>query len=116
MFGNKNLLRLMLASTVFSVVTAFSTCVDGEDSAPLTDSALTTRRDNRLDSVDFERHVAPMLGRHGCNSAACHGAFEGKGGLQLSLFGYSAKLDYQSLRDYIDTDDPESSLMLRKPT
>ena len=116
MFGNKNLLRLMLVSTVFSVVTAFSTCVDGEDAAPLTDSALTTRRDNRLDSVDFERHVAPMLGRHGCNSAACHGAFGGKGGLQLSLFGYSAKLDYQSLRDYIDTDDPESSLMLRKPT
>jgi len=44
--------------------------------------------------VDFERHVAPLLGRLGCNSAACHGAFGGgRGGLQLSLFGYSAKVD-----------------------
>jgi hypothetical protein len=41
------------------------------------------------------------LGRLGCNSAACHGAFGGgRGGLQLSLFGYSAKIDYQGCSEF----------------
>jgi hypothetical protein len=67
--------------------------------------------------VDFERHVAPLLGRLGCNSAACHGAFGGgKGGLQLSLFGHSAKMDYQALKDRIDPSDPDSSPLLLKPS
>ena len=67
--------------------------------------------------VDFERHVAPMFSRLGCNAAACHGAFGGgKGGLQLSLFGYSAKIDFQNLEDRIDESDPESSLLLLKPS
>ena len=68
-------------------------------------------------AVDFERHIAPLFGRLGCNSAACHGAFGGgKGGLQLSLFGHSAKMDYWSVIDRIDRSDPESSLLLLKPT
>lgn len=68
------------------------------------------------DVVDFERHVAPLLGRLGCNSAACHGAFGGKGGLQMSLFGYSAKLDYDQLIQRIDDEDPDESLFLLKPS
>ncbi len=68
-------------------------------------------------SVDFERHIAPLLGRLGCNSAACHGAFGGgKGGLQLSLFGHSAKMDFQGLKDRTDGSDPESSPLLLKPS
>ena len=67
-------------------------------------------------AVDFERHIAPLFGRLGCNSAACHGAFGGgKGGLQLSLFGHSAKMDYRGVNDRIDPSDPESSLLLLKP-
>ncbi len=68
-------------------------------------------------NVDFERHIAPLLGRLGCNSAACHGAFGGgKGGLQLSLFGYSAKMDYQGLNARIDPSEPRSSPLLLKPS
>ena len=47
--------------------------------------------------VDFERHVAPLLGKMGCNAGSCHGSFQGKGGLYLSLFGYSPEKDYQAL-------------------
>lgn len=68
------------------------------------------------DAVDFERHVAPLLGRLGCNAAACHGAFGGKGGLQLSLFGYSAEMDYDALLESSDSDHPDESLFLRKPS
>ena len=67
-------------------------------------------------AIDFERHVAPLLGRHGCNTAACHGAFGGRGGLQLSLFGYSPQSDFENLSDYVNRKDPGSSLMLRMPT
>lgn len=68
-------------------------------------------------AVDFERHIAPLFSRWGCNSAACHGALGGgKGGLQLSLFGHSAKMDYQAIEDRIDRTDPESSLLLLKPS
>jgi len=67
--------------------------------------------------VDFERHVAPLLGRLGCNSAACHGAFGGgRGGLQLSLFGYSAKIDYQGCRERVNISHAEASLLLEKPS
>jgi hypothetical protein len=67
--------------------------------------------------VDFERHVAPLFGRLGCNAAACHGAFSGgRGGLQLSLFGHSPKLDYRAVVDRVDCSDPESSLLLLKPS
>ncbi|MEM9657535.1 MAG: DUF1549 domain-containing protein, partial [Planctomycetota bacterium] len=67
--------------------------------------------------VDFERHVAPLFGRLGCNSAACHGAFGGgRGGMQLSLFGYSPEVDYRAIEDRIDPTDAELSLLLLKPS
>lgn len=73
-----------------------------------------------LQQVSFERHVAPLLGRYGCNAGACHGSFQGKGGLRLSLFGYSAELDFAALtRDglgrRVNRADPEQSLLLLKP-
>jgi hypothetical protein len=73
------------------------------------------------ESVDFERHVAPLLGKMGCNAGSCHGSFQGKGGLYLSLFGYSPEKDYQALtRDgmgrRVDVADPDKSLMLLKAT
>src|SRR4029079_3991467 len=72
-------------------------------------------------TVDFERQIQGMLGKLGCNSGSCHGSFQGKGGLYLSLFGYSAEKDYISLtRDAygrrINLNDPDQSLMLRTAT
>jgi hypothetical protein len=74
-----------------------------------------------LQDVSFERHVAPLLGRYGCSAGACHGSFQGKGGLRMSLFGYSPALDYTALtRDglgrRVNVADPEQSLLLLKPT
>ena len=67
--------------------------------------------------VDFERHVAGLLGRLGCNSAACHGSFQGKGGFRLSLFGQSPEMDFAAIRDgRVDPDSPEESLLLAKPS
>src|SRR5262249_53485574 len=73
-----------------------------------------------LQQVSFERHVAGLLGRHGCNAGACHGSFQGKGGLRLSLFGHSPAMDYTALtRDglgrRVNVADPEQSLLLLKP-
>jgi hypothetical protein len=74
-----------------------------------------------VQKVDFERHVMGLFGRMGCNSGSCHGSFQGKGGLRLSLFGYDPEKDYLALtRDLqsrrINPTDPDSSLVLLKAT
>ena len=51
----------------------------------------------KIAEVDFERHVASLFGRLGCNSAACHGSFQGKGGFRLSLRGYDPTADHPEL-------------------
>ncbi|QEG42935.1 DUF1549 and DUF1553 domain-containing protein [Roseimaritima ulvae] len=69
---------------------------------------------------DFQRHVTPLLGRLGCNGRACHGSFQGRGGLQLSLFGYDFAADHAALMaehsGRVDADDVEESLIIAKPT
>lgn len=65
---------------------------------------------------DFQRHVVPLLGRLGCNGRACHGSFQGQGGFRLSMFGYDFGMDLENLRERIDLEQPESSLILNKPT
>lgn len=72
-------------------------------------------------TVDFDRHVVGLLGKLGCNAGSCHGSFQGKGGLFLSLFSYAPEKDYKSLvKDAfgrrIDTLAPASSLLLLKAT
>jgi hypothetical protein len=72
-----------------------------------------------LAAVDFDRHVASLLGRLGCNAGSCHGSFQGRGGLNLSLFGHDPAHDFQALtRDAlgrrVDVLYPDRSLMLRK--
>src|SRR5207249_9797313 len=68
----------------------------------------------------FQRHVVPLLGRLGCNGRACHGSFQGQGGFRLSLFGYDFQADHDALlagkQPRVDLKDPESSLILEKPT
>lgn len=67
--------------------------------------------------VDFDRHVASLFGRLGCNAASCHGSFQGKGGFRLSLFGQSSELDYAAVNDgRVDPDSPDESLLLAKPS
>ena len=73
---------------------------------------------------DFQRHVAPLLGRLGCNGRNCHGSFQGRGGFQLSLFGYDFEMDHRGLTGQvnetndlrIDRSQPANSLILLKPT
>ncbi len=69
---------------------------------------------------DFQKHVIPLLGKLGCNGRACHGSFQGRGGFQLSLFGYDFSADHKAMLDQatgrIDLADIEESLILTKPT
>jgi hypothetical protein len=69
--------------------------------------------------VDFERHVAPLLGKAGCSTGACHGSFQGRGGLRLSLFGHEPEKDFLALTRggmgrRVDVADPDRSLVLLK--
>jgi hypothetical protein len=74
-----------------------------------------------LERIDFDRHVASLFGRLGCNAGACHGSFQGRGGLNLSLFGHDPARDYATLTRNalgrrVDIMDPDRSLLLLKPT
>src|SRR5262245_6666017 len=69
-----------------------------------------------IEQVDFARHVMGLLGRFGCASGSCHGSFQGKGGMQLSLFGYEPAMDHQNLvrggnGRRVNVADPAKSLM-----
>lgn len=69
----------------------------------------------------FARDVIPALTKSGCNSGACHGAFSGRGGFRLSLLGFDAVADYESIaldsrgRRVLPA-SPANSLLLRKAT
>src|SRR5262245_44577869 len=69
----------------------------------------------------FERDVMAVLSKAGCNLGACHGNFNGKGGFRLSLRGEDPAADHAALLRQVDQRrvnllDPESSLILQKPT
>ncbi|MAG92587.1 MAG: hypothetical protein CMJ48_02375 [Planctomycetaceae bacterium] len=72
------------------------------------------------DTPSFQRHVAPLMGRLGCNGRACHGSFQGRGDFQLSLFGYDFGFDHKAITEgdepRVDLDDPDESLIIAKPT
>src|SRR4051794_2158628 len=74
-----------------------------------------------LAEVDFDRHVVSLLGRLGCNAGSCHGSFQGRGGLNLSLFGHDPAHDYEALTRgamgrRVSPLNPDNSLVLLKPT
>lgn len=76
---------------------------------------------NATREVSFAREVMPALTRAGCNAGACHGSFQGRGGLQLSLLGFDAAFDHEvltkrSLGRRVSVAAPETSLLLLKPT
>ena len=45
----------------------------------------------------FRRHVVPLMSRMGCSGRECHGSFQGRGGFQLSLFGYDFEKDHKAI-------------------
>ena len=77
----------------------------------------------QAETPDFQQHVVPLLGRLGCNGRSCHGSFQGRGDLRLSLIGYDFKMDHKSLTakalssdgERLDRRQPENSLILQKP-
>lgn len=111
-------MRMLVVAAAVVLTTALTAAAD--DSLPVLQSI-----DERFagaaggESPDFRRHVVPLLGRLGCNGRACHGSFQGQGGLQLSLFGYDFKADHTNLvsddAPRANVADPPASLMLRKP-
>lgn len=74
---------------------------------------------SKIQTVDFERHVAPLLLKHGCSAGSCHGAAEGQGGFRLSLFSFDPTLDFQAITasgtGRVDLVHPLESLFLTKP-
>jgi hypothetical protein len=73
------------------------------------------------EAISFERDVMAVLSKAGCNLGACHGNANGKGGFKLSLRGENPAADYAALvrgadQRRVNVLDPESSLILQKPT
>jgi hypothetical protein len=71
--------------------------------------------------VSFHQEVMPILSRAGCNSGACHGNLNGKGGFKLSLRGEDPVFDLAALTRGMlarraDLLKPDESLLLRKAT
>ncbi len=66
--------------------------------------------------VGFQAQVMPTLSKLGCDSGGCHGKAGGRNGFALSLFGFDPKADFEALKRRVDPSDPDSSLLLLKPT
>jgi hypothetical protein len=65
--------------------------------------------------------VVPLFSKAGCNSGACHGNLNGKGGFRLSLRGDDPAFDLASLTHdatgrRVSLIAPEASLVLQKPS
>src|SRR6185369_2385558 len=75
---------------------------------------------NRAQSkLDFATDIVPILTKAGCNSGGCHGKSDGRGGFQLSLFGYDPAGDFDSIIKRsrgrrVFPGSPDESLLLRK--
>jgi hypothetical protein len=72
------------------------------------------------EKVSFLYGTLAALSKNGCNSGGCHGAPSGKGGFAISMVAFDPEADKITLtRDFfnrrINTPEPESSLLLRKP-
>ncbi len=77
----------------------------------------------KADDASFRRHVIPLMSRAGCSGRECHGSFQGRGGFQLSLFGYDFEKDHEAITQgkggaeevRVDLKDPMKSLIIAKP-
>jgi hypothetical protein len=69
----------------------------------------------------FANDIVPIFTKADCANSNCHGSVRGQKGFKLSLFGYEPELDYAAITKLaegrrIDLKNPESSLILKKPT
>ncbi|QDU09672.1 DUF1549 and DUF1553 domain-containing protein [Gimesia aquarii] len=72
-------------------------------------------------TLSFSRDVVPVLTKAGCNAGACHGSFQGRGGMSLSLLGYDTVADFEALFQAgrgrrVTPTAADRSLLLRKAT
>ncbi len=105
-------MRLIFAAILSALAALFPT---GQSDAQTMKPASVRFADVQSDETpDFQKHVAPLLGRLGCNGRSCHGSFQGRGGFRLSLFGYDFKMDHEGLIDRVDLEDPAASYALSK--
>jgi hypothetical protein len=91
--------------------------VDGQTAT----SRIATQGMDRDPGRSFRNDVQPVLAKLSCSMGACHGALAGKGGFKLSLRGYDAAADFESITRAargrrIEPTDPGRSLILLKPT
>ena len=47
--------------------------------------------------VSFRNEVMPILTKARCNTGGCHGKAEGQNGFKLSIFGFDAQSDFESI-------------------
>jgi len=71
--------------------------------------------------LTFIRDVVPAITKAGCNAGACHGSFQGRGGLTLSLLGFDPRADYEAIAVHafgrrVFPAAPDRSLILLKPS
>ncbi|MBI2685921.1 MAG: DUF1553 domain-containing protein [Acidobacteria bacterium] len=63
----------------------------------------------------FSPDVVSALTIKGCNGSGCHGSPAGQNGFKLSLFGYDVEADHGMVLKRVNLQEPEKSLLLRKP-
>jgi len=111
----RTICRILVAWSI--LIPAGSQAVDATE--PLADARQRFTEAEGQEVPDFQRHVAPLLGRLGCNGRNCHGSFQGRGGFRLSLFGYDFPSDHEALTrgaaPRVSVANPDESLALRKP-
>ena len=71
--------------------------------------------------LSFPNDIVPVFSKLACNSGGCHGKSGGQNGFQLSLFGFTPAIDYESLLRQsrgrrVFPAHPEHSLLLLKAT
>jgi hypothetical protein len=112
------------STVIFVALVSAASCSDAADIPDSIPSVHQRFADVEVtETPDFQKHVVPLLGRMGCNGRACHGSFQGRGGLRLSLFGYDFRMDHNALTSRsgsagarVNRQNPTDSLVLQKPT
>jgi hypothetical protein len=98
-------------------------CLVCATSAPGADRFDPLAAGGSLDAVparpSWSADVIPALTRAGCAAGACHGSFQGRGGLRLSLLGYDPAHDRETVilasgGRRLNFAAPHRSLLLRK--
>ncbi|MFT3879198.1 MAG: hypothetical protein QM703_06005 [Gemmatales bacterium] len=69
--------------------------------------------------INFPNQIVPIFTKLGCNAGGCHGKASGQNGFRLSLLGFEADLDFQTLVKEgrgrrVFPAAPDESLLLKK--